>query len=156
MSGQGVGHAGGRRTHRGSAAVVQAGVSTGVLAAHLGVQTAAQAGIWNTPACLWVWTTCRAWSPGHTHVNSTSEPVVLVLTHVGMRVPAWSQRVCTATCPSAKVLGAPSRPLPSAHMLHDLAMAVGVIVMLSPQLSAARGRAESGSGAAGRAAGVHE
>lgn len=49
-----------------------------------------------------------------------------------------------------------SWPLPLAHTLHDLAMAVGVTGLLSLQLSAARGRAAGCSGTAGRAAGIHE
>lgn len=81
-----------------------------------------------------------------------SEPVVLVLMYMGMHVPACSQRVCLATYSSVY----PVLPLPSAHILHDLAMAVGVIVMMSLQLSAAGSGAASCSGAAGRAAGVHE
>lgn len=56
-----------------------------------------------------------------------------------MHVPACSQRVCTATCPSAKVPGTLSWPLPSAHILYDLALAMEVIVMVSLQLSAAEG-----------------
>lgn len=116
---------------QGSARVVQAGMSH-VSAAHLGVQMAAQACIWSTQGCWWARTTCRSWCPGHAHV-------ILALRSMGVHVPACSQRVCTATCPSAKVPGTLSWPLPSAHILYDLALAMEVIVMVSLQLSAAEG-----------------
>lgn len=71
----------------------------------LGVQRAAQAGIWNMPGCLWVRTPRQSWSPTHARVSSILESVVLVLTYMGMCVLMCSQRACTATCPPAKVLG---------------------------------------------------
>lgn len=124
-------------------------------AAHLGVQMAVQARIWNAQRCLRAQTTCQSWCPGHTRVDSMSESVVLVLTSMGMHVPVCSQRVRTGTCPHAKVLGTLSWPLPSAHIC-DLAMAVGIIGIMSLQLTATGGRAAGCSGTAGGAAGVHE
>lgn len=57
--------------------------------------------------------------PGHTRV-------VLALRSLGVHVPACSQRVCTATCPSAEVPGTLSWPPPSAHILQDSALAAEV------------------------------
>lgn len=97
-------------------------MSTGVAAAHLGVQMAIQACVGNTQGCLWAGTTCQSWCPGHTCVDSMSEHVVLVLMSMGMHGPTCNQRVCTATCPPAKVLGTLSWLLRLAHVLHDLTM----------------------------------
>ena len=62
---------------------------------------------------------------------SWPRPCELALRSMGVHVPVCSQRVCTATCPSAKVPGTLSWPPPSAHILHDLALAMEVIVMVS-------------------------